>query len=70
MRKLNIGLLGAGNMGRTHAYALNSMKYFYHLTGFSGRLHPSHRERVPFRAGIRHRARLRLRGRADQRSLH
>lgn len=34
MRKLNIGLLGAGNMGRTHAYALNSMKYFYHLTDF------------------------------------
>jgi len=34
MKTLNIGLLGAGNMGRTHMYALDSMRYFYHLRDF------------------------------------
>lgn len=26
---MNIGIIGFGNMGKTHAYAINSLKYFY-----------------------------------------
>ena len=29
MKKINVGFIGAGGIARAHAYALNSLKYYY-----------------------------------------
>lgn len=34
MRKIGVGIVGFGNMGKVHAYAIDSLKYFYNLENF------------------------------------
>ena len=36
---MNIGLIGFGSMGRTHAYAVTSLPFYYKDLPFSARIH-------------------------------
>lgn len=47
VKQMKIGLIGFGSMGKTHAYAVENMKYFYKPLGFSAEIAgicTSHRE--------------------------
>ena len=35
---MNIGLIGFGSMGKTHAYAIHNMKYFYSSLSFDAKI--------------------------------
>ncbi|MBQ4066437.1 MAG: Gfo/Idh/MocA family oxidoreductase [Clostridia bacterium] len=35
---MNIGIIGFGGMGKTHAYAIDNLKYFYSPVGFEARV--------------------------------
>ena len=37
-QKIRIGLLGFGSMGKTHAYAVSNLKFFYHNLPFSAEI--------------------------------
>ncbi len=38
MKKINIGLIGFGSMGKTHSYALHNMKYYYNPLPFEAKI--------------------------------
>ena len=35
---MNIGIIGFGGMGKTHAYAVENLKYFYSPLGFDAKI--------------------------------